>query len=68
VPDGLRGGQIDAPGRVPPVLRRKRRRTRKLDRAVDAVDKQIEDLVKRAKKVPGGSERVMERLRKTLER
>jgi hypothetical protein len=50
------------------MLRRKRRRVRKLDRAVDAVDKQIEDLVKRARKVPGGSERVVERLRRSLER
>jgi hypothetical protein len=50
------------------VFRRKRRRARKLDRAVDAVDKQIEDLVKRAKKVPGGRDRVVERLRRSLDR
>ena len=47
---------------------RKKRRARKLDRAVDAVDKQIEALVHRAKKVPGGAERVVERLRKSLDR
>ena len=50
------------------MLRRKRRRLRKLDRAADAVDKQIEDLVKRAKKVPGGADRVVDRLRKSLDR
>jgi hypothetical protein len=53
---------------VPPVFGRKRRRRRKLDKATDAIDKQIEDLVKRAKKVPGGSDRVLDRLKKTLER
>jgi hypothetical protein len=50
------------------MLRRRKRRARKLDRAVDAVDKQIEELVARARKVPGEAERVVERLRKSLER
>jgi hypothetical protein len=50
------------------VFGRKKRRGRKLDRAVDGVEKQIEHLLKRSKKAPGGPERVVERLRKSLDR
>jgi hypothetical protein len=50
------------------MLRRRKRRTRKLDRRVDQIDKRIDKLVRRVRKNPSERERVLERLRKSLDR
>jgi hypothetical protein len=50
------------------MLRRRKRRARKLDRRVAEIDKRIGKLVGRLKKDPSERERVLERLRKSLDR
>ena len=50
------------------MLRRRKRRARKLDRRLAEIDKRIDKLVGRLKKNPSERERVLERLRKSLDR